>query len=249
MKSDNSPPFNGRMLKAFMQENGIRHRKITPLWPQANALAEAFNKPLMKAIRSASIGGSSWRREMRKFLCAYRCTPHVTTEFTPHRLMFARDPQTKLPEVRQHVSVDDKVVRENDAAVKWKLKSHADKRTGARNATLNEGDVVLVRRQKTGKLSSTPFDPTPLVVASRKGSMITARRADGSRVTRNVSMFCSLPYEPPPLQSDVEGDVDDYSGTEATPPTADPDIPETPVEIPRRSSRVRKLPQRLLEYM
>ena len=163
------------------------------------------------------------------------CTPHVTTEFTPHRLMFARDPQTKLPEVRQHVSVDDEVVRENDAAAKRKM-----------NTTLNEGDVVLVRRQKTGNLS-TPFVPTPLVVASRKGSMITARRADGSRVTRNVLMFRSLPYEPPPLQSDV----DDDSWTEATPPTADPDIPETSAEIgaPRRSSRVGKPPQRLLETM
>ena len=130
-----------------------------------------------------------------------------------------------------------------------KMKSHADKRTRAKNTTLNEGDIVLVRRQKTGKLS-TPFDQTPLVVASRKGSMITARRADGSRVTRNVSMFRSLPYEPPPLQSDVEGDVDDDSGAEATPPTADPVIPE-PVEIgePRRSSRVGKPPQRLLETM
>ena len=146
------------------------------------------------------------------------------------------------------MSVDDKVVRENNAAAKRKMKSRADKRTRAKKTTLNEGDVVLVRRQKTGKLS-TPFDPTPLVVASRNGSMITARRADGSRVTRNVSMFRSLPYEPPPLQSDVEGDVDDDSG--ATLPTADPDIPETPVEIgePRRSSRVRKPPQRLLEYM
>ena len=203
VNSDNGPPFNGHLWKAFMQENGIRHRKITPLWPQANAQAEAFNKPLMKALRSASISGSSWRREMRKFLRAYRCTPHVTTEFTPHRLMFARDPQTKLPEVRQHVSVDDKVVRENDAAANRKMKSRADKRTRAKKTTLNEGDVVLVRRQKTGKLS-TPFDPTPLDVASRNGSMITARRADGSRVTRNVSMFRSLPYEPPPLQSDVE---------------------------------------------
>ena len=126
VKSDNGPPFNGHLWKAFMQENGIRHRKITPLWPQANAQAEAFNKPLMKAVRSASISGSSWRREMRKFLRAYRCTPRVTTEFTPHRLLFARDPQTKLPEVRQHVSVDDKVVRENDADAKRKMKSRAD---------------------------------------------------------------------------------------------------------------------------
>ena len=63
-------------------------------------------------------------------------------------------------------------------------------------------------------------DPTSLVVTSRKDTMVTARRADGSRVTRNVSMFRSLPYEPPPLQSDVEGDFNDDSGTEATLPTA-----------------------------
>ena len=55
-----------------------------------------------------------------------------------------------------------------------------------------------------------PCDPTPLVVTSN-GTMVTARRVDGSRVTRNVSMFRSLPYEP--LQSDVEGDVDDVSRT------------------------------------
>ena len=30
VKSDNGPPFNGHVWKAFMQENGIRHRKITP---------------------------------------------------------------------------------------------------------------------------------------------------------------------------------------------------------------------------
>ena len=64
-----------------------------------------------------------------------------------------------------------------------------------------------------------PCDPTPLVVTS-KGTMVIARRVNRSRVTRNVSMFRSLPYEP--LQSDVEGDVDDDSGTKATLPTADP---------------------------
>ena len=61
VKSDNGPPFNGYLWKAFMQENGIRHRKITPLWPQANAQAEAFNNPLMKSVRSASISGSEKR--------------------------------------------------------------------------------------------------------------------------------------------------------------------------------------------
>ena len=77
--------------------------------------------------------------------------------------------------------------------------------------------------------------------------MVTARRANGSRVTKNESMFRSLPYEA--LQSDVEGDFDDDSGSESTLPTANDDVTEPPVKIvePIRSSRLRKPPQRLLE--
>ena len=33
LKSDNGPPFFGNEFKAYMQENGITHQKITPLWP------------------------------------------------------------------------------------------------------------------------------------------------------------------------------------------------------------------------
>ena len=34
LKSDNGPPFFGEEFKAFVQENGITHQKITPLWPK-----------------------------------------------------------------------------------------------------------------------------------------------------------------------------------------------------------------------
>ena len=52
--SDNGPPFKSREIKKFMDANGIRHRTITPLWPQANE-SETFLKPLMKAIRTAHL--------------------------------------------------------------------------------------------------------------------------------------------------------------------------------------------------
>ena len=63
--------------------------------------------------------------------------------------MVSRDPQTKLPEVMQYVSADDEVMRGNYAAAELKMKPRADKRTRAKTTILNEGDVVLVRRQKT----------------------------------------------------------------------------------------------------
>lgn len=45
---------------------GIIHRKITPLWPQANSHAESFNKPMMKSIRAAHTEGKNWEQEMYK---------------------------------------------------------------------------------------------------------------------------------------------------------------------------------------
>ena len=50
IKSDNGPPFSSAEIRLFMDENGPVHKHITPLWPQANAPAENFMKPLTKAI-------------------------------------------------------------------------------------------------------------------------------------------------------------------------------------------------------
>jgi len=55
LKSDNGPPFNSQAWKDFLATYNMKHRKITSLWPQANAQAENFNKPMIKAIREAHI--------------------------------------------------------------------------------------------------------------------------------------------------------------------------------------------------
>ena len=152
-------------------------------------------------------------------LRAYRSTPHVTTAFTPHRLMFGQDPRTKLPEAVQEPHPDDQIVRENDRAAKRNIKSYADTKARAKPSLIDIGDVVLIRQRKTGKLS-TPFHPRPLVVTSRKGSMVTARRQDGSLVTRNTSMFHRLPHEVaedhPVIDDEDTEDETEKSGTPRT---------------------------------
>ena len=70
-KSDNGPLFNSQAWKRFVNICGVRHRKITPLWPQANAQVQSFNKPLMKAIRAAKIQGHSWTNALHQFLGVY----------------------------------------------------------------------------------------------------------------------------------------------------------------------------------
>ena len=38
IQTDNGPPFNSGSVSRFVQHMGIQHKKITPLWPEANGI-------------------------------------------------------------------------------------------------------------------------------------------------------------------------------------------------------------------
>jgi len=46
--SDNGPQFIADKFKVYMQENGIKHRRVTPKWPQANGEVERQNASILK---------------------------------------------------------------------------------------------------------------------------------------------------------------------------------------------------------
>jgi len=50
LKTDNGTPFNSNEFSEFMAHLGIKHRKITPYWPMANAEVERFMKHLKKTF-------------------------------------------------------------------------------------------------------------------------------------------------------------------------------------------------------
>ena len=204
VKTDNGPPFQSMQWKRFMRASGITHRRITPCWPQANAQAESFNKPLMKSIRAAHTAHKNWRTELTTFLRTYRCTPHTSTLFSPFKLMFQRDPKTKIPEITTQqphsvVQQDNKLlsnVRINDTNAKSKMKYYADLKNNAKSTNINVGDSVLVKQQKQNKLSSA-FNPTPMVVTAKNHSMITAQCPSNNttQITRNCCRFKKLHEE------------------------------------------------------
>ena len=110
---------------------------------------------------------------------------------------------------------------------------------------MREGDVVLIRQQKTGKLV-TPFDPKPYRVIAVKGTMVTVQR-HGHVVTRNQSFFKLLKHQPElPLTPESESEEDDDG-----PMQADQQHPAQPGHMPQAVSRYprrmnRQAPQRLL---
>ena len=98
IKTDNGSPFSSHQFNKYSKHMGFIHRKITPLWPRANAQAESFNKPLMKSVRCAKLEGKNWKEEIFKFLRQYRATPHTVTGYSPFRFLFQREAKTRLPD-------------------------------------------------------------------------------------------------------------------------------------------------------
>ncbi|XP_052682769.1 uncharacterized protein K02A2.6-like [Crassostrea angulata] len=97
--SDNGPQFKSKLFEDYLTDNCIKHRAVTPLHPAANGEVERQNRSLMKRIRIAQAESKDWKKEIRKYLFAYRTTPHSTTGVSPAELMFRRTLRTKLPQV------------------------------------------------------------------------------------------------------------------------------------------------------
>ena len=256
IKSDNGPQFISSLWKNFLEECGVKHRKITPLWPRANAQAENFNKPLLKAIRAAHAEGLKWKPQLIKFLHNYRTTPHSTTLFSPFFLLFGREPRTKLPNLTTQPHPQDQLARSQDEQAKQRIKRHADMKEMVKHRELLQGDRVLIRQNRRNKLS-TKFSPVPLTVTQVKGHMITARRPDGSHVTRNVSFFRKLhPSTPVPRTFEEEESIPDWT-REPHPQEIRQEEEENPrrprrnanESIPRRSGRTRRQPAYLQDYI
>jgi uncharacterized membrane protein len=188
LTSDNGPPFQGHEFNQYMTAMGIKHCTSTPLWPQGNAEAEAFMKPLGKCIRSAHLQKRPWQQELSKFLLTYRQTPHSTTKVPPAQLLFNRNIQGKLPTITPTLIVNrHSEAQANQGQQRDKAKQYADNRRHARPSNIKVGDQVLVKQQKRNKLS-TNFSPQPYTVTAIKGSKVVAENKD-HRITRNSSFF------------------------------------------------------------
>ena len=173
IKSNNGPPFASNEVRNFAAEFNFHHRKITPLWPQANRGAERFMKSLKKVLRCISTEGQSWKEHLAAFLLSYRATPHSTTTVPPATARFNRAIRTQLPELPVPKRLDQQL-RSRDAEQKKKIKQYADRR--AQHRSFRIGDIVLLRKDNVCNKLDPQFHTKPYrVIAAVKESMLTVR--------------------------------------------------------------------------
>ena len=258
LKSDNGPTFRSQYFKSYAAHMGFEHRKVEPLWPQANGGVERMMGTLNKTIMSAHLEGRNWKQDLYAFLMNYRATPHTTTGVSPAEALFGRKLKTRLPQssVVSDSNLDDQI-RLKDTEQKRQMKAYADRTRHARVPDVHVGDRVLVRQPKLNKFTA-PYLPETLTVVARKGSMVTAGNNRRS-ITRNSSFFKKVSVPPthsPEVQpNDLEAIEDIPAEDEATPmetptdapsptpsPTPSQDVPKEPSAPPgpRRTTRIRK---------
>ena len=166
MKTDNGTLFQSKLWSDFCIHHNVKHRKITPIWPQANAQADSFNKPMMKSIRIANTTNKSWKQELQTFLRMYRCSTHPSTGLSPYELMFGRAARTKLPQLEDADKNYD-IVNQHDTNKKETMKVYADKKRNAKISDIKIGDRVYMKQTKINKLS-TPFSSKPYTVITKR---------------------------------------------------------------------------------
>ncbi|KAK7105707.1 hypothetical protein V1264_012941 [Littorina saxatilis] len=233
LRSDNGPQFVSDEFENYLSEQGIEHRKTTPLWPQANGEVERQNRTLLKNMQIAHSKGQDWREELPKFLLAYRSTPHSTTGVSPAELLFNRQIRTKLPQLKAMSRPEAEGTRDRDATRKMKEKLYGDAKRHATECDTDVGDEVLLKQKHQNKFSTT-FESSPYRVVERNGNQVVVQSPDGRRVRRNISF--TRPYLRP------EPSVEEP----ATPTVEDAENPS--VEV-RRSGRQQRPPDYLKDYV
>ena len=168
--TDNGANLVSEEFENFLLTHGIKHRKVTPYWPRANAAVERFNRTIEKAIRTAHAEGKDWRTDMYTFLLNYRATPHATTGMSPAFLHLGREIRTKVPQVKTQMTKDLSTALQTaqvkDRQAKQNTKAYADKRNRASPSDIKPGDKVLLQQARQNKLS-TRYDPEPYTVVER----------------------------------------------------------------------------------
>ncbi|GFS20469.1 Pol polyprotein [Elysia marginata] len=160
LHSDQGANFKSKTIHELCNLLGIRKSRITPYHPMGNGACERLNQTLIRMVGTLPDDKKkNWQQHVQGLVFAYNATPHESTGFSPHFLMYGRAPrltvdgmfpipaQPKTDFVRQTHEVlqwAKKTAEESSQRAMRHQKRHYDRTV--RGATLTPRDQVLVRQ-------------------------------------------------------------------------------------------------------
>jgi hypothetical protein len=218
----------------------VKHRKTTPLHPAVNGEVERQNRSLMKRIRIAQAESLDWKKEIRKYLVAYRTKPHGITGISPSELMFKRKLRTKIPDIKQNCEEERDVhceeeIRDRDIILKDRNKLYIDTKRKALKSELSFGDNVLVKQSQQNKMC-TPFCTTPYKLIHKSGNQCVVQSPEGVQYKRNSTHVRK--YNEPKNHTEIDNQMPEMEGKLNETPIPVTDTSDLEISRPRRETKI-----------
>ena len=140
---------------------------------------------LRKLAHTAYIEKKDQREAVHLYLLTYQATPCSATGKSPAELLLYQPISTTMPVFQPLIS--HKELQTSNKQYKSLVKHYHDARRHAKTSHIKPGDEVLVQQRKS--ITTQPFfNPKPLTVTKKKGTMVTAE-CNRRTVNRDVFKF------------------------------------------------------------
>ena len=92
--SDQGRDFESKLMKSLCELYGIKKTRTIPYHPRGNAQCERFSRSLHDLLRTLTPEQKSKSPQyLTELVQAHNNTPHTSTGFSPHFLLFGQEPQ------------------------------------------------------------------------------------------------------------------------------------------------------------
>ncbi len=230
--SDNGTVFTSAEFQQFTKQNGIRHNTSAPYHPATNGLAERAVQTFKTFLKKSSDG--SLEDRLALFLFRYRITPHSTTGATPAQLLMGRQLRSRLDLLRP--SLGSRVKQQQE-----RQKLYSDKSVPLRSFALNESVYVSDLPAKDSWL--------PGIITKEFGTRtFEIRLSDDRIVRRHIDHIRQRSITSPNNSTQSDWVVPEVTSlAQPTPPSVASAQAPPQVLPPRRSGRVVRQPDRLID--
>ena len=164
--SDQERNFESRLISKLCKLGRVKKLRTSPYHPQSNGQCERFNATLLSMLGTLSLEGkATWTDKVGTLVHAYNSTKSAITGFSPHYLMFGREPKLPLdmtlglPNLDMEGVIHEKYVKQLQSRLKWsyEVDRNRNEKEAARQkkyydlkvccAPLRVGDVVVPRQK------------------------------------------------------------------------------------------------------